>query len=1237
MTMGFSTRAVSAPAGVALRNRFGKEPVKYVPLSQFFTSRQRKDGEDDDAIYGRRARPRKKKKGAKASEGPQGSMQPDTDDETRRTKKNPTGAAEAQDGVFLTEPLVEGKICWMKGCSSPATKQIVWADGRATFPVCDACVEAGKKYLKKKNGKWAEIVAVQSIKEAGSGQPVAHLDESAAHVKSIALMRWLSRAAKELRADQHIYVVGGAVRNFVIDKPIKDVDVVLDAVALGRGRDSAWFAKQLQKRIGARSKLATNQYGVAILTVSGDWEVDGHNLKGEVIEIANARSESYGGEVGKGYKPSDVQVAPIEKDVKRREFTFNCMGGDTLIPTEMGILRIDKIADRTDGDRQSIELRVAGQDGPAVAAGWQYSGHTDTLRVKTEWGHTFTCTYHHPVLVLRGHEHEWVQADQLEDSDLLCVPVRQMVRQAPLTLDLSDPVPPKHGRLKEIRKPEVMTPELAYVLGCLVAEGSNTAKRVSFSNSDNAFIARYAECFQATFGFAPSRNQVVAEGDVRVLDGVEFRATRDGFDIYADSRTLVGWFDELGLYCGGAWGGKSASHHKIVPWSILEADEKSQAAFLAAYLEGDGSIRPDSGRITYCSVSPHIRQQLQVLLGAHGILSKVKGRFVYVNAVDSAKLWSKIEAWMVTKRFDYDGVSFKSRNRYGVQNEHLAGWLKGRRVSVGNNTGASIFRTDDGDEVSLAGMTEALRRPKRILHDSVARGDYDTFMVGLKMVSPTEYAKVQRLLDLEYQYVEVASVENAGQQDVYDLSMHEGVEPAFVANGVIVHNTLMWRLADLAKGPDKAEIIDLAGCGLKDLKARTMRCPSDPDKTFSDDPTRMLRAIKFMNKYGFKISPDTEASIRRNASKLRNAPSAAIAKLLVDVILKEPRTAKKALGEMKRLGLLDVVAQMAQDDASFRATLSGWANDQRVALLFHLLDLGLPLKTKLGAFEPAEQKRIRVVTATMPDAEASEYLAALKQPGRAWKDKLFFAAMAADLGATGKGIGKLAQRVNGIARDAMLSDPKLVGSPEKLKRIIRDAIKDSGARFEAKTRKCEFCQSPATHAVRAQPTGLDVCDEHLKRAKARLRKMGFRDSRISSHRMATVYGESRERSNCDFGSSAYYEFVKKNQCFRTREFEEFVTDHNKAGRDSGELQDIAMHEVERLAREFAKKVEGMTTTANIATTPVPVGAGDGRKFLDFGPGHPFHGRDFGEPKKKRKRKKKRQGLSQRLSYLLTIP
>jgi len=142
---------------------------------------------------------------------------------------------------------------------------------------------------------------------------------------SVALMKFLSGVAKRLGVGEHTYVVGGAVRNWVIGEPIKDLDVVIDPVALRRSDASAWFAKEVQKAIPVHTNLTTNSYGVAILTVKGDWDLNGENLNGEVIEIANARKESYGGEEGKGYKPHTVEPATVEEDVYRREFTFNSL------------------------------------------------------------------------------------------------------------------------------------------------------------------------------------------------------------------------------------------------------------------------------------------------------------------------------------------------------------------------------------------------------------------------------------------------------------------------------------------------------------------------------------------------------------------------------------------------------------------------------------------------------------------------------------------------------------------------------------------------------------------------------------------------------------------------------------------------------------------------------------------------------------------------------------------------
>jgi site-specific DNA-adenine methylase len=48
-------------------------------------------------------------------------------------------------------------------CKAPATKAIIWADGRAFVPVCEKHVEPGMAMLRKKNGSWAEIVGTRKL------------------------------------------------------------------------------------------------------------------------------------------------------------------------------------------------------------------------------------------------------------------------------------------------------------------------------------------------------------------------------------------------------------------------------------------------------------------------------------------------------------------------------------------------------------------------------------------------------------------------------------------------------------------------------------------------------------------------------------------------------------------------------------------------------------------------------------------------------------------------------------------------------------------------------------------------------------------------------------------------------------------------------------------------------------------------------------------------------------------
>ena len=62
--------------------------------------------------------------------------------------------------------------------------------------------------------------------------------------------------------------------------------------------------------------------------------------------------------------------------------------------------------------------------------------------------------------------------------------------------------------------------------------------------------------------------------------------------------------------------------------------------------------------------------------------------------------------------------------------------------------------------------------------------------------------------------------------------------------------------------------------GLKDLQSGTLRMIGDPEQRYREDPVRMLRAVRFAAKLGFRIHPDTEAPIWTLGHLLENIPAA---------------------------------------------------------------------------------------------------------------------------------------------------------------------------------------------------------------------------------------------------------------------------------------------------------------------------------------------------------------------------
>ena len=93
--------------------------------------------------------------------------------------------------------------------------------------------------------------------------------------------------------------------------------------------------------------------------------------------------------------------------------------------------------------------------------------------------------------------------------------------------------------------------------------------------------------------------------------------------------------------------------------------------------------------------------------------------------------------------------------------------------------------------------------------------------------------------------------------------------------------------------------------GLEDLREKTIRTPLDPDITFSDDPLRMMRCIRFATQLNFYIDDATFESLERNAERIEIISRERIADELNKIILSP--IPSKGFIDLDRCGLLEYI------------------------------------------------------------------------------------------------------------------------------------------------------------------------------------------------------------------------------------------------------------------------------------------------------------------------------------------
>lgn len=117
-------------------------------------------------------------------------------------------------------------------------------------------------------------------------------------------------------------------------------------------------------------------------------------------------------------------------------------------------------------------------------------------------------------------------------------------------------------------------------------------------------------------------------------------------------------------------------------------------------------------------------------------------------------------------------------------------------------------------------------------------------------------------------------------------------------------------LALCLNGKHFGELVDPFG-GVDDLREKIIRTPLDPDITFSDDPLRMMRCVRFASQLGFYIYDETFDALERNAERIKIVSQERIIDELNKIILSSHPS--KGLVDLQRAGLLQYILPEVSD------------------------------------------------------------------------------------------------------------------------------------------------------------------------------------------------------------------------------------------------------------------------------------------------------------------------------------
>ncbi|MEO7001518.1 MAG: LAGLIDADG family homing endonuclease [Ktedonobacterales bacterium] len=421
-----------------------------------------------------------------------------------------------------------------------------------------------------------------------------------------------------------------------------------------------------------------------------------------------------------------------------------CVTGDTLVLTTQGLRTMEDIylsLEHKPGEDEFVpfEATVLGVDGPEQASKFYCGGFQPIYSVETNLGYTIRGTANHPLLTLQpGGELAWKKIGELAAGDYVALARGSHIFGERAALPESFyPLP---------RQPKVMTPDLAYWLGLLTAEGSVTTYETWFTNKSEALISRFVSLTRDLFG----------------LDAIPYRKAQD----YA---TNVGISNKaLSIWLKGEIGIKHGAGAKTVPACVLASSEEDVLAFLEGLFWGDATIRGDSSgsnTFKFSSKSRTLARQVHaILLNLGGVGSlwfeEINGERYYNVTLRGDQVLDLVA--LIPSLRDKATAPLRDARSSKTNFDHLP-------------HSGSLLNGHGGDG-NLARVVSGARNLS-----------YNRAQVILAERPELAGSALATLVRQNYLWLQVREVKAAGIEPVYDLLV-PGTH-SFVADGFIQHNS----------------------------------------------------------------------------------------------------------------------------------------------------------------------------------------------------------------------------------------------------------------------------------------------------------------------------------------------------------------------------------------------------------------------------------------------------------------